>query len=89
MEWCMATVTGSASMRWGLLTMRSFRIKKADEKTFSDLITFVRNSNGIKKIRPEAESYVEKASGFLTSFPDSSYKKDLIALNEYIAKRHY
>ncbi len=66
-----------------------FKNHRADEKDYSNIIEFVRSSGVLDRIRSEAGEYVRKASGFLDIFPESPHKKDLIALNEYIAKRHF
>lgn len=66
-----------------------FKASEVDEKDFMQVIEFVRGSGVLEKIRAEAKTYVDKASGFLTAFPDSTYKDDLIFLNEYVAERKF
>ena len=66
-----------------------FKNHKANEKDYKDLISIVRKSGAIEEIRSEAKDYVDKASRFLSVFPESLYKEELIALNEYIANRNF
>lgn len=66
-----------------------FQSHRADEKDFMYVVEFVRGSGVLEKIRAEAKTYVDRASDFLDIFPDSSYKKDLIFLNEYMAERQF
>lgn len=66
-----------------------FKNHLAGEKDHLDLIRFVRSSGVIEEIRSEAVEYVERASEFLELFPESTYKNDLLHLNEYIAKRRF
>ncbi|MDB9823196.1 polyprenyl synthetase family protein [Deltaproteobacteria bacterium] len=66
-----------------------FQDNRADEGEYEDLITLIRNSGNIEKVRSEARDYVDRAYGFLNKFPESSYKEDLIALNRYIAERNF
>jgi geranylgeranyl pyrophosphate synthase len=46
-------------------------------------------SFAIKKVREEAGIYVNRASGFLKDLPPSSYKDELISLNEFMSSRSY
>ena len=66
-----------------------FKNHKTDEKEYEDLITLVRNSGNIEKVRAEAKTFVDKGCGFLEKFPESFYKEELIALNRYIAERNF
>lgn len=61
-------------------------IKDSD---YDELISFVRESGGIEKTRIKAEQYVEKAAEYLKNFPETPYKDDLIALNDYMTGRLY
>jgi geranylgeranyl pyrophosphate synthase len=65
-----------------------FRDHNADEKDYEDLISMVRDSKNIKKVREEAMTFMEKAFASLKKFPESPFKEDLIALNRYIAERN-
>lgn len=66
-----------------------YNLGRIRDEEIDDLILHVRNSGNIEKIRAEAEKYVSKASEFLKDFPESSYKDELLTLNEYIAKRSF
>ena len=54
-----------------------------------EVITMVRKSDAVDRVRAEAEDFVAEGARFLDAFPDSSVKNDLLALNEYIVKRHF
>ncbi len=66
-----------------------FENHRASDEDYGELIRAVRESDAIERIRAEAKGYVKKAAGFLDIFPESTYKEDLIALNEYIATRNF
>jgi len=66
-----------------------FKNHRASEEDFIKLITLVRNSGAIEKIRPETKDYVDKAAGFLDAFPESTEKEELLALNESMNKRSF
>lgn len=66
-----------------------FSNHKADDEDYKRLITRVRNSEIIERIRSDAKDYVDKAAGFLNLFPGSSVKENLEALSEYIIKRNF
>lgn len=59
------------------------------DEDYLNLIDLVRNSGVLNRIRDEARDYVDKAAGFLESFPDSSMKEGLVKLNEYMTKRSF
>ena len=62
---------------------------RADDDDYKKLITKVRNSGIIKKIRSDAKGYVDKAVSFLGFFPRSSIKENLVAFGEYMIKRSF
>jgi octaprenyl-diphosphate synthase len=66
-----------------------FKNGRADEKDYEDLIRIVRNSGSVEKVRSEARRYVDKAHGFLSKLPESIFREDLAALNDYVAKRNF
>jgi octaprenyl-diphosphate synthase len=66
-----------------------FKNHRAAEADYKNLIELVRNNGSIEKIRDEAQSYVERAESCLTPFPDSSGKRGLLELNQYITQRNY
>lgn len=66
-----------------------FSNHKADDDDYKKLITKVRNSGIIERIRSDAKGYVDKAISFLSFFPRSSIKENLVALGEYMIKRSF
>ena len=56
---------------------------------YEKLITKVRNSGIIERIRSDAKGYVDKATSFLDFFPRSSIKENLEAFGEYMIKRSF
>ncbi|MBW1764507.1 MAG: polyprenyl synthetase family protein [Deltaproteobacteria bacterium] len=67
----------------------AFKGKVIDEKEHDELISLVRKSGAIDKVKLEAEEHVKKAAGFLKSFPESQSKADLMSINEYVIKRDF
>jgi octaprenyl-diphosphate synthase len=61
----------------------------SDDNDYEELIAFVRESGSIEKTREKAEKYVEKAAGYLKKLPETSYRDDLIDLNQYMTGRLY
>ncbi|MFC1840135.1 polyprenyl synthetase family protein [Thermodesulfobacteriota bacterium] len=61
----------------------------SDDIDYEELINFVRESGSVEKTRAKAEKYVEKAAEYLKEFPETSYRDDLIALNNYMTGRLY
>jgi len=66
-----------------------FSNHKADDDDYKKLITKVRKSGIIERIRSDAKGYVDKAAGFLDFFPRSSIKENLMAFGEYMIKRSF
>ncbi len=66
-----------------------FSNAKAGEEDYRKILIAVKNSSAINKVREEAKGYADRASEFLESFPASSYRDDLIYLNEYMSSRNY
>ena len=66
-----------------------FRGSQATEKDFQNLIELVRSNGIFDRIRDEAQSYVDEAASCLRPFPDSSTKKELLELSQYIIDRKY
>jgi octaprenyl-diphosphate synthase len=60
-----------------------------NDSDYDELISFVRESGAIEKTRVKAEQYVEKAALYLENFPETPYRDDLIALNDYMTGRLY
>lgn len=60
-----------------------------NDSDYDELINFVRESGAIEKTRVKAEQYVEKAALYLEIFPETPYRDDLIALNDYMTGRLY
>ncbi|MBW1739209.1 MAG: polyprenyl synthetase family protein [Deltaproteobacteria bacterium] len=63
--------------------------QRAAEEDYRNLIEIVRSNGALDQIRDEAQTYVNKAAGYLSSFPDSPAKESLLELNQYIIKRKY
>jgi len=61
----------------------------SNEDDFEELITLVRESGNIEKTRDKAEEYVKKAAGYLKDFPETTYRNDLLDLNDYMTGRLY
>lgn len=66
-----------------------FKNHEATHRNHEEVISMVRNSKAIARIRSEAEDFVARSARFLDPFPSSPVKKDLLALNEYIVKRNF
>jgi octaprenyl-diphosphate synthase len=66
-----------------------FTRKLATEKDYQDVIKLVSRNESIDQIRAEAHEYVDKAARSLSSFPDSTVKRNLLELNQYIIERNY
>ena len=61
----------------------------SNDDDYEELVIFVRKSGGIEKTRVKAEQYVEKAAEYLDNFPETPYREDLRALNDYMTSRLY
>ena len=59
------------------------------EEDYDELINVVRESGNMEKTKERAREYVEKAAGYLKDFPASSYRDDLLALNDFMLERLY
>jgi octaprenyl-diphosphate synthase len=66
-----------------------FKSDRADGEAHKRLINLVRNNGVIDRVRSEAKNYVDKAASFLSQFPGSSTKQNLIDLNNYIIERDF
>ena len=66
-----------------------FSNHKAADDDYKRLITKVRHSGIIERIRSDAKGYVDKAVSFLDFFPRSSIKENLVAFGEYMIKRSF
>jgi octaprenyl-diphosphate synthase len=63
--------------------------QEADEEDYESLLECVKKSDAIEKVREESKVYVKKASEFLNNLPPSTYKDDLMMLNEFMSLRNY
>jgi octaprenyl-diphosphate synthase len=66
-----------------------FKNHQATEADCMKIIDLVRSKGALHKIRNEARSYVDKAAQCLSRFPDSSAKRGLLELNQFIVERKH
>jgi len=66
-----------------------FKNQRAAEEDYRNLIEIVKSNGALDQIRDEAQTYVNKAAGYLSPFPDSPAKQSLLELNQYIIERKY
>lgn len=66
-----------------------FKNHQATEEDYRQLIGLVRNKGALDEIKDEARSYVDRAAGCLSRFPDSTAKRGLLELNRFIVERKY
>ena len=62
---------------------------RATEQDYRELTGIVRTNGVLDQIRDEAQSLVDEAGDCLKPFPDSSVKKNLLELKQYIIDREY
>ncbi len=60
-----------------------------NEEDYDELINVVRKSGNIEKTKERAQGYVGEAAKYLDSFPASSYRDNLLFLNDYMLERLY
>lgn len=68
---------------------RLFRDHHASDEEYRRVIGCVRERGALDQVRAEAHSYVETATEYLNSFPDSPTKQNLLELNQYIIDRKF
>ena len=61
----------------------------AGEEQYKELIKIIQKSGSLDRIRDKAQSYVNKAAHYLETFPDSSAKREIMDLNQYMVDRTY
>ena len=66
-----------------------FKNHQATEEDYGQFIDLVRSKGVLDRIRNEAKSYVNRAAGCLSMFPDSPAKRSLLELNQFIVERKY
>ena len=66
-----------------------FNTHQATEEDYRQLIGFVRSKGALDQIKDEVRSYVDRAAGCLSRFPDSPAKSGLLELNRFIVERKY
>lgn len=66
-----------------------FKNHQATEEDYRQLIGLVRSKGALDQIKDEARSYVDRAAGCLSRFPDSPAKRGLLELNQFIVDRKY
>jgi octaprenyl-diphosphate synthase len=59
------------------------------EEDRGDLVELVRGKGALDEIRGEARVCMERAATCLSAFPESSVKRDLLDLNQYVVERAY
>jgi octaprenyl-diphosphate synthase len=69
--------------------MNLFKNHQATEEDYRQLIGLVRSKGAPDQIKDEAGSYVDRAAGCLSRFPDSPAKRGLLELNQFIVDRKY
>jgi len=69
--------------------MDLFKNHQATEEDYRQLIGLVRSKGAPDQIKEEARSYVDRAAGSLSRFPDSPAKRGLLELNQFIVERKY
>jgi len=66
-----------------------FKDRRATDEDYHNLVNLVRENGVPDQIMDEAQSYVDKAAGCLSLFPDSRVKEDLLELNQYVIERNH
>ena len=66
-----------------------YKTHQATEEDYRQLIGFVRSKGALDQIKDEVRSYVDRAAGCLSRFPDSPAKSGLLELNRFIVERKY
>lgn len=66
-----------------------FKSQRTAEEDYQNLIERVRKNGALDQIRDEAQTYVSKAAGCLSPFPDSPAKESLLELNQYVIERKH
>jgi octaprenyl-diphosphate synthase len=61
----------------------------ATEEDYRKFIDLMRSKGALDKTRNDAKSYVDRAAGCLSMFPDSPAKRSLLELNQFIVERKY
>jgi len=66
-----------------------FKNGQASETDYSRVIGLVKDNGAINKCHKDAQAYADLAETELSLFPDSSVKKSLLKLNQFILNRSY
>ena len=66
---------------------RVFRTGREEDR--ENLVELVRGKGALNDIRDEARVYTKRAATCLSPFPESSVKRDLLDLNQYVVERTY
>jgi octaprenyl-diphosphate synthase len=69
--------------------MDLFKNHQAIEEDYRQMIGLVRSKGALDHIKDEARSYVDRAAGCLSRFPDLPAKRGLLELNRFIVERKY
>jgi len=59
------------------------------EENYGKILSRVKKSRAIDKVKEEAEIYIDRAAELLNELPASPYKDDLIFLNKFMSSRNY
>ncbi|UCF82487.1 MAG: polyprenyl synthetase family protein [Desulfobacteraceae bacterium] len=66
-----------------------FKNHRATEEDYRKFIDLMRSKGALDKTWNDAKSYVDRAAGCLSMFPDSPAKRSLLELNQFIVERKY
>ena len=66
-----------------------FKNQLATEDDYEDLIKLACSNETVDRIKAEAREYMDEAALSLSPFPDSTVKRNLLELNQYIIERNY
>ncbi|MGY0406736.1 MAG: polyprenyl synthetase family protein [Polaribacter sp.] len=67
--------------------INSIKKHNTDKKRVKEIINFVKDNGGITYATVKMNDYKNKATAILENYPDSSYKKSLLTMIEYVVER--
>ncbi|MDO4880730.1 MAG: polyprenyl synthetase family protein [Capnocytophaga sp.] len=68
--------------------INSVKNHNKDKKRVKEVISFVKENNGLKYAEQKMLEYQQKALAILEEFPDSPYKKSLLQIVDYVINRN-